>query len=77
MIEDAGTEGASWTPRPMLDSTAVAAIEAVVNGPEDEPLDWDAVELAPRRGGRTAAAAADLRGVAGGGPEARSATCRS
>jgi RNA-directed DNA polymerase len=26
-----------------LDTTAVAAIEAVVNGPEDEPLDWDAV----------------------------------
>ena len=28
---------------PTLESTEVAAIEAVVNGPEDEPLDWDAV----------------------------------
>jgi RNA-directed DNA polymerase len=28
---------------PTLESTEVAAIESVVNGPEDEPLDWDAV----------------------------------
>src|SRR5207342_759931 len=28
----------------MLDTTAVADIAAVVNGPEDEPLDWDAVQ---------------------------------
>jgi hypothetical protein len=27
----------------MLDTTEVADIAAVVNGPEDEPLDWDAV----------------------------------
>ena len=28
---------------PRLESTEVAAVEAVVNGPEDEPFDWDAV----------------------------------
>jgi hypothetical protein len=28
---------------PTLESTEVAAIEAVVNGPEDALLDWDAV----------------------------------
>ena len=28
----------------MLDTTEVADIAAVVNGPEDEPLDWDAVQ---------------------------------
>ncbi len=27
----------------VLDTTEVAAATAVVNGPEDEPLDWDAV----------------------------------
>ena len=27
-----------------LDTTAVAATGAKVNGPEDEPLDWDAVQ---------------------------------
>ncbi len=42
---------------------------AVVNGPEDDLLDWDADRLADRRGGRTASAAADLHGVAGRGPQ--------
>jgi hypothetical protein len=28
----------------MLDPTEVADIAAVVNGPEDEPLDWDAIQ---------------------------------
>jgi RNA-directed DNA polymerase len=28
----------------MLDPTEVADIAAVVNGPEDEPLDWDATQ---------------------------------
>ena len=32
---------------PTLESTEVAAIEAVVNGPEDEPLDWDAIAWRP------------------------------
>ena len=41
----------------------------MVNGPEGDVLDWDAVRLAAGRGRRTAAAAADLHGEQGRGPE--------
>ena len=41
----------------------------MVNGPEDDVLDWDAVDWRASRGRRTAAAAADLHGEQGRGPE--------
>ena len=68
MIADAGTEGQvghhdAWTRPRSRPATAV------VNGPEGEPAGLGRRGLAPGRGGRTAAAAADLRGIAGGGPE--------
>ena len=48
-------------PKGKLDATA-----CVVNGPEDEAWTGTPVDWRPGRGARTAAAAADLHGVAGG-----------
>ena len=63
------------TPEPedKLDATTTV----VVNGPEDATLDWRQIDWRAVRGERTAVAAADLHGVAGGGPRTGSATCRS
>ena len=51
-------------PKDKLDATTIV----VVNGPEDATLDWHAIDWRRVRGRSTAAAAADLHGVKGGGP---------
>jgi hypothetical protein len=43
--------------------------DVVVNGPEDQTLDWHAVDWHCCPGERTASTATDLHSVAGGGPE--------
>ena len=46
-----------------------AATTVVVNGPEDAPLGWRQIDWRRGEDERTAVAAADLHGIAGGGPE--------
>ena len=51
-------------PKDKLDATTIV----VVNGPEDETFDWRQVDWRRVEDERTAVAAADLHGIAGGGP---------
>ncbi len=55
----------SWTRR----RTAAGVVE--VNGPEDDVLDWDAIDWRRVEDERTASAAADLHGIAGTGTSKR------